>query len=78
VEYLILVIALAMTCFAGVELCYLMFLQATIRQQRRRIRELEREIDLRRYAPAGEDAPAAADESADDEAWAEVIDDGTG
>ena len=72
---IIFIIALAMTCFAGVQLCYLMFLQATIRQQRRRIRELEREVvtrTRRQEEPQGELVESG------DEVWSELIDDGTG
>ena len=72
---IILIIALGMTCFAGVQLCYLMFLQATIRQHRRRIRELEREVITlmrRQEEPQGESVASG------DEVWSELIDDGTG
>ena len=73
-DYILLSVALAVTCFAGVQLCYLMFLQATIRQQRRRIAELERELIAVRQAAA---EPPAPDTGEDEEAWAELIDDGT-
>jgi Tfp pilus assembly protein PilN len=76
VDYIILVIALGMTCFAGVQLCYLMFLQATIRQQRRRIRELERELLSLRHAP--EDARHDEETEETGEVWSELIDDGAG
>ena len=75
-DYIILVIALGMTCFAGVQLCYLMFLQATIRQQRRRIRELERELLMLRHGP--EDVRRDEETEETDEVWSELIDDGAG
>jgi Tfp pilus assembly protein PilN len=74
-EYVILIIALAVTCFAGVQLCYLMFLQATNRQQQRRIAELERELIALRRA-LREPAARATDET--EEVWSELIDDGAG
>ena len=75
--YLVLILALAVTCFAGVQFYYMMFLQAVNRQQRRRIAELERAlIALQQAPPAQLPAPPEADET--DEVWAEMIDDGTG
>jgi hypothetical protein len=76
VEYIILSIALGMTCFAGVQLCYLMFLQVTMRQQRRRIRELERELLLLRHARGDERRDQEPEET--NEIWSELIDDGAG
>ena len=75
-DYIILVIALGMTCFAGGQLCYLMFLQVTMRQQRRRIRELERELILLRRAPQDQRRDEEIEET--DEVWSEVIDDNAG
>ena len=75
-DYIILVIALGMTCFAGVQLCYLMFLQATMRQQRRRIRELERELLMLRHAHQTQRHDEETEET--DEVWSELIDDGAG
>ena len=74
-ELIILIIALAMTCFAGVQFCYLMFLQAQMRGQRRRIRELERELvallqQRESFAPQDELIETG------DEVWSELIDDG--
>ena len=74
-EYVVLVIALAVTCFAGVQLCYLMFLQATNRQQQRRIAELERELIALRRA-MHEPAARVTDET--EEVWSELIDDSAG
>ncbi|MFL6209529.1 MAG: hypothetical protein ACJ74W_11800 [Pyrinomonadaceae bacterium] len=71
-DYVILILALAVTSFAAVQFCYLMFLQAANRQQQRRIAELEREVIALRRAVRAESAGAAAET---DEVWAEVIDD---
>ncbi len=71
--YIILILALGVTGFAGVQFCYMLFLQATIRQQQRRIAELEHELIIARQAP---DAQAAHVPDDAEEAWAELIDDG--
>jgi hypothetical protein len=77
VELIIITLGLAAACFGGVQFCYLMFQQATIRQQRRRIAELERElVALRRARVAPAPTAAALDETA--EVWSELIDDGAG
>lgn len=70
-DYIILILALTVTGFASVQFCYLLFLQATNRQQQRRIAELERELAATRKAAS--DAPVA--EPAE-EVWAELIDEG--
>ena len=72
VQYIILIVALAVTCFAGVQFFYLMFVQATNRQQRRRIAELERELAALRRTRRG---PVLRDGAEVEEVWAEVIDD---
>jgi Tfp pilus assembly protein PilN len=76
-EYVVLVIALGVTCFAGVQLFYLMFLQAANRQQRQRIAELERKLIALQNAlheqAVSHDVP---DET--EEVWAELIDDNAG
>ena len=71
--YIILILALTVTGFAGVQFCYMMFLQATNRQQQRRIAELECELVAARRALSEQktDAPDEVEES-----WAELIDDG--
>ena len=74
--YIILILALAVTGFAGVQFYYMMFLQATSRQQQRRIAELERELaalQRRRQEPRG----PAGEPAEDEEVWAELIDDNT-
>ena len=76
-DLIILVIALAVTCFAGVQLCYLMFLQATLRQQRRRIRELERELAALLQRPEEPTTHGELIETGE-EVWSELIDDGAG
>jgi Tfp pilus assembly protein PilV len=73
VDYIILILALAVTGFAGVQFCYMMFLQAANRQQQRRIAELERELVALRHAQSG----AAADVPTEvEEVWSELIDEG--
>lgn len=71
------ILALALACFGGVQFCYLMFLQATNRQQQRRIAELERELVSLHRRLDGQSAPVAETaEEATEEVWADVIDDG--
>jgi Mg2+ and Co2+ transporter CorA len=73
-DYLVLTLALAVACFAGVQFFYLMFLQATNRQQQRRISELERELmELRRVRGGAAHTNSAATET--EEVWSELIDD---
>ena len=74
-ELVVLIIALSVTCFAGVQLCYLLFLQAANRQQRRRIAELERELVVLRHALH---EPTASITGEAEEVWSELIDDTTG
>ncbi|HYX42392.1 MAG TPA: hypothetical protein VE821_11875 [Pyrinomonadaceae bacterium] len=74
-ELVVLIIALSVTCFAGVQLCYLLFLQAANRQQRRRIAELERELVALRHALY---EPTASITGEAEEVWSELIDDTTG
>ena len=71
-EYIILIMALAVTCFAGVQFFYLMFVQAANRQQRRLIAELERELAALRRTRRG---PVLRDAAEVEEVWAELIDD---
>ena len=73
VDYVILIVALTVTCFAGVQFFYLLFLQATNRQQQRRISELERELAaLRRVRGVQPPRPKPAEP---EEVWSELIDD---
>lgn len=80
--YLALIIALGVTCLAGVQFFYLLFMQTEARQDKRRIKELEREL---KYACAELEATsrelAAAKQELEtlqehyqDEAWPEIID----
>ena len=70
---MILLLALAVSCFAGVQFFYLMFLQATNRQQQRRISELERELAALRQTRPLRPTRAAPEEP--EEVWSELIDD---
>ncbi len=72
-DYIILILALAVTGFAVVQFCYMMFLQATSRQQQRRIAELERELAALRRA-LSEQQTDMPDEV--EEVWSELIDEG--
>ena len=76
-DSLLLIVALAVTCFAGVQLCYLMFLLANNRQQQRRIAELERELAAVRRALRAQTARQAAPDETE-EIWSELIDDSAG
>jgi hypothetical protein len=72
VELIIITLGLAAACFGCVQFCYLMFQQATIRQQQRRIAELERElVTLRRARVEPAPMAGARDET---EVWSELID----
>ncbi len=73
-----LTIAIAVTCFALVQFGYLMFLQATVRQQRRRVAELERELGALQRARGASPAVGVEPDEAADEVWSELIDDGAG
>lgn len=72
-DYIILILALTVTGFAVVQFCYLIFLQATSRQQQRRIAELERELIALRHAQS---EPSAAVPDEIEEVWSELIDEG--
>jgi len=63
--YVALVMALALACVAGVQYFYLLFLEGRIRQQQRRISELEREVKALSEGGAG-----------DGESWPELLDEG--
>ncbi|HEV2705710.1 MAG TPA: hypothetical protein VGV59_07270 [Pyrinomonadaceae bacterium] len=75
--YVAVVLALTLACLAGVQYFYLLFLEGRIRQQRRRISELEREVEalsaeLRRM----EQEPPSQEEESEGESWPELIDEG--
>lgn len=76
-DYVVLTVALALACVAGIQFIYLLFMEAQSRQLKRRIQQLEKinlEMigDLQRAETRLENL-SATDEG---EAWPEFIDDG--
>ena len=76
-DYVVLTVALALACVAGIQFIYLLFMEMQSRQLKRRIHELEKinlEImrDLQRTETLFETL-SATDEG---EAWPEFVDDG--
>lgn len=73
-ELAVIIIALTMACIAGFEFFYLMYQEAVGRQQKRRIRQLERRlVELARELESAETMLAELQE--EEELWPEVIDD---
>jgi flagellar biosynthesis chaperone FliJ len=74
-ELAIVIIALTLACIAGFEFFYLMYLEAVSRQQKRRIRLLERRLS--EVSHELETAEAMLDElqAEEEEYWPETIDD---
>ncbi len=73
--YVIFIVGLLMVCVAGLEFCYLMFLESVIRQHKRRIGELEREnAELARRLDAMETLLDDEETETQDEAWPELMD----
>lgn len=71
VFYVVLIVALVMLCVAAVTFYYALFLDGVVREQRRRVAELEREnAELERALEGAWDAPRRREEAA----WPEVID----
>lgn len=79
--YVVLVLALALACVAGVQLFYIMFLQTVTHHDRRRLEELERrlldtqrelEITSRELSLAEEQLTEAR--RAEKDNWPEIID----
>lgn len=75
--YVALVLALALACVAGVQYFYLLFLEGRIRQQRRRICELEREVEALSAELRAEEEPPPEGGERDGESWPELIDEGS-
>lgn len=74
-ELAVFIIALTLACIAGFEFFYLMYQDAVNRQQKRRIRQLERKlIEVTRELESVE-AMLAETPEPDEELWPEVIDD---
>ena len=74
-ELAVFIIALTLACIAGFEFFYLMYQDAVNRQQKRRIRQLERKlIEVTRELESVE-AMLAETPEPEEEAWPEVIDD---
>lgn len=74
-ELAVFIIALTLACVAGFEFFYLMYLESVNRQQKRRIRQLER--SLLEASREIESAHALLEEiqAEAEEVWPEVIDD---
>jgi hypothetical protein len=70
-SYLVLICALTLLCVAAVEFGYVLFLEGVVRQQKRRIAELERELSCE--FGEGEEF-VREDSEAAGEAWPEVVD----
>jgi Tfp pilus assembly protein PilN len=74
--YVALVLALALACVAGVQYFYLLFLEGRIRQQSRRISELEREVDALTAELRDGQESLSQEEESEGESWPELIDEG--
>jgi hypothetical protein len=75
-EYVAYIFALTLACVAGMEFVYLKFMEAINRQHKRRISELERRnAELQRELRSIEASLEQQDETEDEEAWPEFIDD---
>lgn len=75
--YVVLILGLTAACVAGVVFFYALFLEATLRQHKRRLAELERRTaELARELGARERRleELARGEAEDEEAWPEVVD----
>ncbi len=73
--YLAFIFALALACLAGMEFVSLMTLETRNRQLKRRVDELERENARITENLRSAEALLEQQQSADEEAWPEVIDD---
>lgn len=72
--YAFFIVALTLACVAAVGFAYLMFLDATLRQHKRRIAELERQnAALARRLQEAEEMSGQPAEM-DGEVWPEVVD----
>jgi uncharacterized membrane protein YccC len=73
--YLAFIFALALACLAGMEFVSLMALETRNRQLKRRVDELERENARVTENLRSAETLLEQQQSADEEAWPEVIDD---
>lgn len=75
-ELAVFIIALTLACIAGFEFFYLMYQEAVNRQQKRRIRQLERKlVEIARELEHTEALLEETQEEQEEELWPEVIDD---
>jgi hypothetical protein len=81
--YVVLVVALALACVAGVQLFYIMFLQTVSHHDRRRLEEFERrlreterelQITCEELEEAREQLAATAFEDEEQDSWPEILD----
>jgi TolA-binding protein len=79
--YVVLVLALALACVAGVQLFYIMFLQTVSHHDRRRmeefekrLRETERELETTSHELEIAEEQLAAALKAEKDNWPEIID----
>ena len=76
-DYVLLVIALALACVAGIQFIYLLFMEMQSRQLKRRIHELERiNLEIVRDLQSAETLMENLSGVEEDEAWPELVDDG--
>lgn len=76
-ELAVFIIALTLACIAGFEFFYLMYMESMSRQQKRRIRVLERKlIEVSRELESAEVLIEELQEQ-EEELWPELIDDET-
>jgi uncharacterized membrane protein len=81
-NYVVLVLALALACVAGLQLFYIMFLQTVSHHDKRRmeeferrLRETERELETTSYQlTVAEEHLAAATRKTEKDNWPEIID----
>lgn len=74
-ELAIFIIALTLACIAGFEFFYLMYLETINRQQKRRIRQLERKLGAVAHELESAEALLEELQEQEEELWPEVIDD---
>ncbi len=76
-ELAVFIIALTLACIAGFEFFYLMYLEAINRQQKRRIRQLERKLIEVSQELESVEAMLDGMQALEEELWPETIDDDT-
>ena len=74
-ELAVFIIALTLACIAGFEFFYLMYLEAINRQQKRRIRQLERKLVEVSQELQSVEAVFEGMQTEKEELWPELIDD---